>query len=146
MTILNKIDEMKAILTAGEKYNHKKRKYVKIKKRNYKRAINRMHKKLLHFQQELHYKTCIYLCENYKRIMVTNFSSKQVSSKKKNLNVESKRVLQKVSHYAFRQRLQQKCEEYGCQYIERTEEFTTQTCSKCGYIKKDIGSNKIYTF
>ena len=40
---------------------------------------------------------------------------------------------------------EQKCKEYGCQYIERTEEFTTQSCSKCGYIKKDIGSNKIYT-
>jgi len=143
---LLKIDSLKSKLNEKGKwkYNKKLKKKTKKKKHKYKRAIHRHHAKLKHLQQELHQKTAIYLCENYDRIMVTDFSSKRVSSKKGNLDKMTKRVLGKLSHYQFRQCLQNKCQEYGCQYLEVSEAYTTITCSNCGNLHKTLGTAKIY--
>ena len=70
------------------------------------------------------------MCENYDRIMVTDFSSKKVSKKDGDLDPMTKRVLGKLSHYRFRQCLQQKCKKYSCQYLEVNEAWTSKTCCK----------------
>ena len=143
---LLKIDQLKEKLNESGKwkYNKKLKRKTKVKKSKFKRAIDRHHKKIDGLMRELHYKTIDYLCSNYKIIMVTDFSSKKVSKKTGNLNVMSKRVLGKLSHYKFRQRLQDKCLEYGCQYCEVNEHLTSKTCSKCGNIKNNLGEAKIY--
>ncbi|AGC01819.1 transposase [Acanthamoeba polyphaga moumouvirus] len=143
---LLKIDNLKSKLSKPGKYKFNKKlgKKTKVKKWKYKRAIDRHHKKMDHIQQELHYKTANYLCSNYDRIVVTNFSDKKIGSKKNDLGAITKRILGKLSHYKFRQRLQTKSEEYGCQYYEVDESFTSKTCCKCGNIHKTLGSSKIY--
>ena len=77
---LFKIDEMKSKL---DKYNNRKKRK--------KKSMNRQHNKIKNIKDELHYKICLYLCRNYDRIMVTDFSSKKVSKKEGNLNRISKR-------------------------------------------------------
>ncbi|AVG46132.1 transposase [Acanthamoeba polyphaga mimivirus] len=143
---LLKIDNLKSKLSKPGKYKHNKKldRKTKVKKWKYKRAIDRHHKKMDHIQQELHYKTANYLCSHYDRVVVTNFSSKKVGSKKNDLDAITKRILGKLSHYRFRQRLLTKCEEYGSQYYEVDESFTSKTCCKCGNIHKTLGSSKIY--
>jgi transposase len=38
-----------------------------------------------------------------------------------------------------------KAREYpNCKVILVTEEYTTMTCGKCGFLKKNIGKNKVY--
>jgi len=111
---------------------------------NLKRVIKREYKKINGLVTELHYKTCNYLCKNYDRVMVTDFSSKKVNSKKKGLSVNVKKVLGSLSHYRFRQRLQHKCAENRCQYLEVTEEWTSKTCSNCGNIKYDLKKDRTY--
>ena len=49
-----------------------------------------------------------------------------------------------MAHYQFRKKLENKCEEYKCRYLEVNEYFTSKTCTNCGHIKEDLGSNKIY--
>ena len=142
---LLKIDELKIKLNLPCRIrNPKTGKVKKVRKKRLKAAIDRHHVKMLNIQKELHHKTCNYLCENYERIMVTNFSSKQVSSKKGKLSAMNKRVLQKLSHYRFRQRLQQKCAKYGCQYLEVTEEYTSQTCGSCGNLNKTLDKSRTF--
>jgi len=143
---LLKIDSLKKKIDhpRSHKYNKKLKRRTRVRKWRYNRRIQKHHEKINHLQQELHYKTAIYLCRNYDRIMVTDFSSKKVGSKKGNLNKMSKRVLGKISHYNFRQRLQNKCQEYGCQYLEVNEAYTSKTCCKCGNVKHTLGTNKIY--
>ena len=92
---LLKIDDLQSKINSSTKNRN-------VRKHKYKRSINRHHKKIEHLQQELHYKTSIYLCEHYDRIMVTDFSSKNVSRKEGNLNKMNKRILGKLSHYKFR--------------------------------------------
>ena len=133
MKRLKKIDDLKSKIK-----NNKK------KKRNYLRAIRKHYRKIHNMRNELHFKTCLYLCEHYDRIVTTTFSSKKVSNKKGNLNKDSKRVLGILSHYKFRQRLSQKCEEYGCLYKVVNEDYTSKTCGSCGNVKKDLGDAHIY--
>jgi len=92
----------------------------------------------------LHYKTILFLCNSYDRIMVTDFSSRKVNGRKKKLARNSKKVLGKLSHYTFRQRLAHKCQEYRCQYLEVTEEYTSKTCCNCGRINENLGDAKEY--
>ena len=56
----------------------------------------------------------------------------------------NKRVVQSLSFYQFLMRL-----EYKSKMNENTvklvkENYTSQMCSKCGNIKKDLGGNKVY--
>jgi transposase len=55
-------------------------------------------------------------------------------TKKSKLNRRVKFVLQMLSHYKFRQHLINKSDEYGCEILTVTEEFTSKTCTKCGHI------------
>ena len=143
---LLKIDNLKSKLnTMGKwKYNKKLNKKTQVKKNKFKKAIHRHHMKIDHIIEELHNKTANYLCQKYDRIIVTEFSSKKVSSKKGNLEPMIKRVLGKLSHYRFKQCLQNKCQEYGCLYLEVNESYTSKTCCNCGKIHKTLGATKIY--
>ena len=47
-----------------------------------------------------------------------------------------------MAHYKFRQYLANKCSEYDCKLYIKTEEYTSQLCSKClkcssNYIKRE---------
>jgi len=86
----------------------------------------------------------IYKNENLKKILlnlkekfgedVMKIYRKKVTRKSK-LNKRVKFVLQMLSHYSFRQHLNNKCIEYGCHMEIVTEEFTSKTCTKCGQIE-----------
>ena len=143
---LDKIDDLKSKIDNEGTWKHNKKlgKKTKVKKNKYKKAINKHHEKLKHLQQELHNKTAIYLCKNYDRLITTDFSSKKVSKKEGNLNKMSKRVLGKISHYNFRQRLQNKCQEYGCQYLQVNEAYTSIICCNCGNKHKKMDDLRIY--
>eukprot|EP00835_Amoeboradix_gromovi_P006195 NODE_684_length_5217_cov_0.512505.p4 type:complete len:126 gc:universal NODE_684_length_5217_cov_0.512505:463-840(+) len=41
-----------------------------------------------------------------------------------------------MSHYTFKQRLKFKCNQRGKTIIECDESFTSQTCTRCGTLKK----------
>lgn len=129
---LKKIDKLKSKMT-----KRKKRKW------KYKRAISRHYKKISNYRDELHNKTGKYLCSNYERVMMTDFSSKQVSKKESELDPMNKRILQLVSHYKLRQKLKEKCEEYSSQYIEVDESYTSKTCGNCGNENKKSKLEKI---
>ena len=138
------MEKMKKIEAMDTRLKNTKVHISQSTRHNLKRAIKRTHTKIKDMISELHFKTALYLCKTYDRIMVTDFSSSKVNSKKKKLNKNNKKVLGKLSHYMFRQRLSHKCKEYRCHYIEVTEEYTSQTCCNCGSLDPDIGSKKQY--
>lgn len=93
--------------------------------------------------KELHNQTAIYLCENYKRIIIPEFKTQDMitnnptNTRKSKLNKRVKFVLLMLSHYSFRQHLANKCAEYGCQLDVVTEEYTSQCCTKCGHLSQN---------
>ena len=94
---------------------------------------------------ELHHKTCNYLCSRYKCIVIGKLSTKNTNRRDSSvLSSKTKNILQMLSHYTFRGRLKSKCEEYNIKYVEVDESYTSKVCSKCGFYKNDLGSNKRY--
>lgn len=151
MKKINKIESMQRKLTNNRKARKNKRTRNKDDKRisnstkkNLRKAITRTHAKIKDIVTEMHNKTSIFLCNSYERVMVTDFSSRKVSSKQKGLPRNHKKVLGKLSHYKFRQRLEHKCQEYRCQYIEVTEEYTSKTCCNCGWQHETLKKEKVF--
>jgi putative transposase len=50
-----------------------------------------------------------------------------------------------LSHDKFKQTLKHQASKQGFVVVDVTEEYTSKTCSKCGYIHKKLGSNKRFT-
>lgn len=101
---------------------------------------------------DLRNKTALYLCHNFKNIIIPEFKTQKmiikkekeitrdemkVISKTNKLNKKTKFVLNMMSHYKFRQHLQNKCLEYGCNLHVVTEEYTSQCCGLCGCLSKN---------
>lgn len=112
---------------------------LKDGKSKYKRRIR---DKIKHLVDDLHWKSANILCKLSDKILIGNMSTRGVLQG--NLQSKTKNLLQCLSHYTFRHRLKAKCEEYGVQFIEADESYTSKTCGQCGKINNSLGSNKIF--
>jgi len=106
----------------------------KITSSSYKKKERRLQRRLSNLIDEMHYKTCSYLTKNYKTIILPPFETKEVSSF---LSKKTNRSLFSLKHFRFRKRLEAKAKINDCLYVSITEEFTSQTCSECGFLTKD---------
>ncbi|CAG8645667.1 24986_t:CDS:1, partial [Racocetra persica] len=62
---------------------------------------------------------------------------------KRKINSNTVRKMMSWAHARFRKRLISKIEEFGkVVIISISEAYTSKTCSRCGYIKKNLGGNK----
>jgi transposase len=81
-----------------------------------------------------------YIKEKYGNEILKDYKKKL--NKKSRLNKRVKFVLMMLSHYKFRQHLKAKCDEYGCRLITVTEEYTSKTCTKCGFISNKFAKRE----
>jgi len=155
LKIEKKIRKCQRILSKkNNKFNKKlkNKKAIVTKKRKCYRKINNIVK-------ELHNKTSLYLCRNYKKILIPDFKTQKMVTNKtemkkkikenilkiKNNKVEMRKysrkcrlsgrvkfVLNMLSFYKFKQHLLNKSQEYGCKVEVVTEEYTSRCCGKCG--------------
>lgn len=146
----------KPILKIQESINRlqsaiKKRKNTKGKKLKNKKKLqnkmNRKYQKISHLVDEVHHQAANYLCQNYDNILMPKFETKKMiknegknrkEKKRQNkLNKRVKFVLMNQAHYRFKLFLKAKAEEYGCHVIDCTEEYTSMSCGKCGYLSSE---------
>lgn len=160
LKLRNKISKYQKILA---KKKNKRGNKIKNKK-NIKNKITKAYKKIKNIVKELHNQTAFYLCNNYDKILLPKFETqkmignkksfkkykldfinngKTITEKKENakiltkkcrLNKNVKYTLGCLSHFSFRQHLQNKSLEYGCELKIITEEYTSLTCTNCGVI------------
>ena len=115
--------------------NHRKRV-------NMKRAIWRLRNKINDLVEELHHKVALFLCSNFKTILLPSFESKLMTEKdKRKITTPIARKMLTLSHYRFKKFLQHKADEMGVEVIEVSEAYTSKTCSWNGKIK-EIGGAK----
>jgi putative transposase len=94
---------------------------------------------------EMHWKVIKYLTENYKTIMIGDYSIKDCIKKGSSVLSEmQKRIGNLLSPYKFRQRLQYKCAIKRLNFMIIDEKYTTQVCSMCGNRNEKLGGSKIY--
>jgi putative transposase len=137
----------------------------KLKNKNHlRKKIYKLSQKINGYVNEVHKKAAKYLCENYENILLPEFETKSMLSKKKRLEAydrirlikdksEAKKelraltkkvslsknvkyVLSRQSHYKFKQYIKAKAEEYEVKIYDVDEKFTSQSCTKCGALSK----------
>jgi putative transposase len=108
-----------------------------------KKAAARVRKKVTNIVKDMHWKTANFLARNHKIILMPEMQiSKMVS--RANLPANVSRAIMCSSQFLFRQRLIQKANENNSAVILCKEYYTSKTCTMCGNIKEDLGSNKTY--
>jgi len=153
-TFITGISENNAI-KIGDRCGDKIKRYLKIiDKRNNMNISNKIKKKnekiynrkITGLVTELHWKTIKYLTSNYRNILIGDMSVKGIiNNKTSKLNKFVKRIATWLGFYKFRQRLEYKCNSYKINYMIIDESYTSKICSKCGEMKEDLGSSKIFS-
>ena len=54
-----------------------------------------------------------------------------------------KQVLNSQKHYGFKMFIKSKAEEYGTHVYDVKEDYTSQTCTKCGMLSKKYDKNRM---
>jgi putative transposase len=118
---------------------------VKHRKRyRCKRAGARMQRRIRNLVDDLHKKVTKWTCENYNTIFLPKFETQRMVFKsRRKISSKTARKMLTWSHYRFKMRLINKAREYpNCRVIICGEEYTSQTCSECGYLHRKIGGSK----
>jgi len=109
-------------------------------------ALKKRYQKIKNWIKDCHRKIVKYLLDNYDIIMIPVFGVQQMC-KKDQRRIHSKTVRNMLcwSHFQFRMMLQEKVKEYPKkQILVVTEEYTSKTCSCCGFLKVNLGGNKVF--
>jgi len=103
-------------------------------------------KKIQNSVDDMHWKSINYLTNNFGNILIGNLSTKSIvkNNSKNNLNKMTKRIGLLMKLHQFKLRLEYKCKQRKVGFKEIDESYTSKTCTKCGYLKNDLGNSKIY--
>jgi putative transposase len=122
----------------GARHKHKRYKL--------RRSMYRIQKRIRNLVMECHRKLALYLCQNYRVILLPEFRTQQMIGRgNRRIRNKTARQMCTWSHYRFRQFMQHKAREYPwCHVINCTEEFTSKTCGQCGTLHTKLGGSKIF--
>ena len=108
------------------------------------KGLRKYHNKIKNQINDMHYKAAHLLVKEYSHIYIGKLSTSSILSKEnKTISKYSKRMLQTLSPYKFRQTLRHMGNKNGCKVVEVSEYMTTRTCSSCGKIN-NIGDSKVH--
>lgn len=109
-----------------------------------KRKLINLRKKLYYYKSELHHQTNNFICNYSTLIIYPKLDSKNLTLKtNRKLRTKTARALLNLGHGKALSLLKTKVKERGCQLMIPTEAYTTQTCSNCGHLNK-CGGDRIY--
>ena len=119
--------------------------YAKTKKNSYIKRMHKIYTNLKNQIKQFHYETIKYITQKYDKVYLPSFDSqKMIVNTTSLLKSITKRTLNTLSHYLFKQRLLSKCEGTTCQLEICNEAYTTKTCTACGNLNENIKGNKVY--
>src|SRR5205085_4972081 len=108
------------------------------KRSSIKRAQARMRRRIRNLVDEIHKKAALWLTKTFDIIVLPKFNGTQMSHRRKRkVNSQTVRKMMSWAHGRFRNRLLSKAEEFG---------KTVITCSRCGYIKRNLGGNIVHMY
>ena len=113
------------------------------RKRNLRRAANRMRVRVTNLINELHHQAARFLVDNFDLILLPTFeTSEMVQRGKRKIRSKSARSMLTFAHYRFQQFLLWKAWEAGKQVLLVNEAFTSKTCSWSGEIVAKLGGRR----
>jgi putative transposase len=135
--LLKKIDKFESLRATCDNKVTKYRMKIKLFKL-WDKAKNRVN--------DLHWKTCNYLCNTFQTIFLPEFKVSEMVEKtpKRVISKKTVRNLLQLSHCEFRNRLIYYATTKHRQVVIVSEAYTTKTCGNCGCIK-DVGAAKVFS-
>ena len=130
----DKLDKLKELRSKSKK---RRTKY------NLSKKYRKTEKKLRDIIFDMHNQVSSYLSNNYENILIPNFCT-SVMQKKNVLSSSIKRYLGTFSFYKFKNKLSCLCNKNNSKLYTVTEEYTSKTCTRCGTINSNLGTNKIF--
>ena len=112
------------------------------KKHLRKKQFNKIEKKKIDFTDSLHWSVINHLIKNNDVIFMGDIKSHDIVKNGKNKTLN--RNFNDLKFYIFKTRLAYKASINGRKCIFVPEHYTTQGCSQCGALNKEIGSSKIF--
>ncbi len=114
------------------------------RRRNMRRAANRMRQKIHNLVDELHKKTARWLVDNFDIILLPTFETQDMSKRnKRKLRKKSVKQMLTLSHFRFKQYLKHKAKETSIVVIDVNEAWTSKTVSWTGKIVDKLGGAKV---
>jgi len=115
--------------------NNRKRKRLRKQKLH-------TYRKLRFLVDDIHWKTCSFLVDNYDCILLPDF--RITGMVKNSFSRMTKRLLYIYSYFRFKQRLSYKSELEGVRLCIVDESYTSKTCGRCGNLNAKLGSSKVF--
>lgn len=116
-------------------------------RRNLRNKLFKLRTKARNRIQDLHWKTCKFLCDDFDTIYLPKFQVCDMVEKteKRVISKRTVRTMLTLSHCDFRSKLTYFAKTKQQKLILGSEEYTTKTCGQCGAIKTDEGGSKMYS-
>ncbi|KAK9364918.1 putative transposase DNA-binding domain-containing protein [Lipomyces kononenkoae] len=114
---------------------------VHKKRQNLQKAYIRLGERIIHLVEDMHKKAAVFLCANYEAVFLPKLNFHGC----RNLNKKSKASMATLRHCAFFDRAVMKAElSEQTQVVEVNEEWTSKTCSSCGWVNHKLGRSKVF--
>lgn len=101
----------------------------------------RLFRKYQRVRDDCHWKIAGRLTGEYGTVLLPHLETSRLCG---SLRAKSNRQMFGISHYVFKQRLQQKCEERSVVFVEANEAYTSKTCGACGQLHDGLGSSEVF--
>lgn len=92
-------------------------------------------------RDDCHWKIISRMTDRYGIVLLPELSVKSISG---NLRAKSNREMFGISHYLFRQRMAEKCQEKSVAHEVPNEAYTSKTCGRCGHQNDALGSSEVF--
>lgn len=110
-----------------------------------KRRCNTLRTKMSNTLSDFHWKLSSFLVNNFNVIIIPKFdTSDMVTKKNRNIGKETVKDMLNLAHYKFKSKLDYKCREHGRVLKVVSEEYTSKTCTSCGWIDKNLKGKKVF--
>ena len=114
------------------------------KRRNMRRAANRMRLRIDNLVRELHRQAARFLVDNYDVILLPGFeTSEMVERGRRRIRSKTVRNLLTLAHYRFKLFIKDKALETGAIVLDVSEAYTTKTVSWTGEMQENLGSASV---
>jgi putative transposase len=101
--------------------------------------------KIKHKTDDLHWKTCTFLCTAFRNIFIPHFGTKNMVRREgRVINCLTTRRMLELSHGRFLERLKYVAKTKQRNVIEVPEAYTTKTCGACGTHNHNVGASKVF--
>lgn len=101
----------------------------------------RLFRKYQRVRDDCHWKMIGAMTDAYGTVLLPHLETSRLCG---GLRAKSNRQMFGISHYLFKQRMVEKCQEKSVRFVEADEAYTSKTCGACGFIHAALGSSEVF--